>query len=81
MEIRNFHVGLLRRLSIRNFINTLIATSQMACMPVGRRVQTCRTSVLERVPYKAHVAIWDIIACVMYGAVAVSVKVSRMANI
>ena len=49
-------------------IDTLKATSQMACMPVGRRVQTCLTSALERVPYVAHIVIWDMTACTIYDA-------------
>ena len=37
----------------------------MACMPVGRRAQTCLTSVLERVPHTANIAIWDMIAFII----------------
>ena len=48
--------------------NTLATTPQMACMPVGRRVQTFRTLVLEPVSYTAHIATWDMIACTIYGA-------------
>ena len=40
----------------------------MACMSVGRRVQTCLTSVVESAPYTAHIAIWDMIVCAVYGA-------------
>ena len=40
----------------------------MVCMPVGRRVQTCLTSLLERVQYTAHTAIWNTIVCAIYGA-------------
>ena len=49
---------------ISMLINTLIATPQMVCMPV----QTILTSVLERVPYTAHIAIRDMIGCTIYGA-------------
>ena len=38
-------------------LNTLTATPQMTCMPVGRRVPTCLTSVLACVSYTAHIAI------------------------
>ena len=40
----------------------------MACMPVGRRVKTCLTSVLECVPYIAHIEIWDMIAWTIHGS-------------
>ena len=37
-------------------------------MSVGQRVQTCLTSVLERAPYTAQIAIWNKIAYTLYGA-------------
>ena len=48
-------------------LNIVTATPQMTCMSVGRRVQTCLTSVLERVAYTAHMATWDMIARTIYG--------------
>ena len=42
--------------------NTLTTTPQMACIPVGRRVQAFRTLVLGRVPHTAHIVIWGMIA-------------------